>query len=590
MSARTCQLCGRPLSRIWVGAGGDFCSREHRNQYGLRLGMDRLQEANKVATLMRRRENLKTVMPGQAESLASLERRGFHQSMRLSEPPPPTDHMRPIQPLLDAEVRGGGNFFAPRAVNQRAKQAPRSAAYLQRAAEVAEPMLPALREHEMPVTLPRQRPARAWDGARSLKARRRGFPLPRRRAARAVLSRKTRREPVGGATYQRDAKPAKWLALPMHTGRRARTVGNQPIQPPERQLRRFAAARRTPELIWPGSMTPEVFVKEGVAPQSRLPLIKPMLRAVALPRGPVHGRLPGMGRGLVRRVGRAMRDTRMAQRATTIEWTGENLPGVVLAADHAVGAQLRSAAWNRGGTRAVSVSPKVSDLVPRFSTVSFEPQEAPFGYSIFKIQSGMPALPVSQAATPKAGQQQQRTAPKPSRQPKAEAIRLEDRFDAGLGNWVGGVSDWKVDVAGVRPGALALFAPSLAMSDYDLEFLARIDQKSLSWVFRASDEQNYHLATISISPQGRTFTRSSVIEDAPGLSVTTPVRQVGSPKAAITILTKVRGNDFTVSIDGETIERWSDNRLAIGGIGFLGAPDQRARLYWIRLVTGGSER
>jgi hypothetical protein len=152
------------------------------------------------------------------------------------------------------------------------------------------------------------------------------------------------------------------------------------------------------------------------------------------------------------------------------------------------------------------------------------------------------------------------------------------------------VSDWKVDVAGVRPGALALFAPSLAMVDYDLEFLARIDQKSLSWVFRASDEQNYHLATISISPQGRTFTRSSVIEDAPGLSVTTPVRQVGNPKSAITILTKVRGNDFTVSIDGETIERWSDNRLAIGGVGFLGAPEKRARLYWVRLVTGGSDR
>jgi len=66
-------------------------------------------------------------------------------------------------------------------------------------------------------------------------------------------------------------------------------------------------------------------------------------------------------------------------------------------------------------------------------------------------------------------------------------------------------------VAGVRPGALALFAPSLAMVDYDLEFRPH-RQKSLSWLFRASDEQNYHLATISISPQGRTFTRSSVIE------------------------------------------------------------------------------
>src|SRR5579863_3134981 len=57
MTGRTCQLCGKPLSRFSVGSGGDFCSREHRNQFRLRLGMDRLQEANKVASLMRRREN-----------------------------------------------------------------------------------------------------------------------------------------------------------------------------------------------------------------------------------------------------------------------------------------------------------------------------------------------------------------------------------------------------------------------------------------------------------------------------------------------------------------------------------------------------
>src|SRR5579864_3658754 len=63
MNARTCLLCGKPLSRIWVGAGEDFCSREHRNQYRLRRGMDRLQEASKVASVMRRRENPKAI-PG----------------------------------------------------------------------------------------------------------------------------------------------------------------------------------------------------------------------------------------------------------------------------------------------------------------------------------------------------------------------------------------------------------------------------------------------------------------------------------------------------------------------------------------------
>src|SRR5208337_4586118 len=61
MNARTCLLCGKPLSRIWVGAGEDFCSREHRNQYRLRRGMDRLLEANKVAILIRRRELSKPI-------------------------------------------------------------------------------------------------------------------------------------------------------------------------------------------------------------------------------------------------------------------------------------------------------------------------------------------------------------------------------------------------------------------------------------------------------------------------------------------------------------------------------------------------
>ena len=65
MNGRTCQLCGKALSRFTVGSGGDFCSREHRNQFRLRLGMDRLMEANKVASLMRRRENAKAIPAAQ---------------------------------------------------------------------------------------------------------------------------------------------------------------------------------------------------------------------------------------------------------------------------------------------------------------------------------------------------------------------------------------------------------------------------------------------------------------------------------------------------------------------------------------------
>ena len=77
MSAKSCLLCGKALSRIWVGSGEDFCSREHRNQYRLRRGMDRLTEANKLASLMRKRENLKPIPVPEPTAESTLTRHSF---------------------------------------------------------------------------------------------------------------------------------------------------------------------------------------------------------------------------------------------------------------------------------------------------------------------------------------------------------------------------------------------------------------------------------------------------------------------------------------------------------------------------------
>src|SRR5262249_24050030 len=77
MNPRTCQLCGKPLSRLRVGGDGDFCSKEHRHQFRLRDGMDRLQEVNKVANLMRRRESARQIAPSSLIRNAALGRRGF---------------------------------------------------------------------------------------------------------------------------------------------------------------------------------------------------------------------------------------------------------------------------------------------------------------------------------------------------------------------------------------------------------------------------------------------------------------------------------------------------------------------------------
>jgi len=83
MSAKNCLLCGKTLVFIRVGAGGDFCSREHRNQYQLRRGMDCLAEANKVATLARRRETPKALFGEASAGSLTSPRRAFLEAAPL---------------------------------------------------------------------------------------------------------------------------------------------------------------------------------------------------------------------------------------------------------------------------------------------------------------------------------------------------------------------------------------------------------------------------------------------------------------------------------------------------------------------------
>src|SRR5579871_5947355 len=114
MSARTCLLCGKALSRIWVGAGEDFCSREHRNQYRLRRGMDRLQEASKVASLMRRRENPKPIPSEQQAGNVDSRMADSSQirfSSRQSSPLLPTSKWAP--PVHLPESQGWVERYQP---------------------------------------------------------------------------------------------------------------------------------------------------------------------------------------------------------------------------------------------------------------------------------------------------------------------------------------------------------------------------------------------------------------------------------------------------------------------------------------------
>jgi hypothetical protein len=148
------------------------------------------------------------------------------------------------------------------------------------------------------------------------------------------------------------------------------------------------------------------------------------------------------------------------------------------------------------------------------------------------------------------------------------------------------MNGWKVDVAGVRIGPLALYVPALELIDYELEFLARIDTRSVNWVVRAAGLDEYLRCTLTALPGGELeFSRCAVVAGVAQAPVTAAQHLPGKPRSAMTVSTRVSGDTFTVSVDGKSIDTWDDDRFPMGGIGFSGALDDRARLYWVRLSS-----
>jgi hypothetical protein len=168
----------------------------------------------------------------------------------------------------------------------------------------------------------------------------------------------------------------------------------------------------------------------------------------------------------------------------------------------------------------------------------------------------------------------------------APMVCIEEHFGSGWDNWMGGMSEWRVDVAGVRTGPLALFVPAMELIDYELNFLARIDTRSLNWVVRAAGVDEYLQCTLTAVPGGELeFSRCAVVGGVAQPPVIGAQRLPGKPRSTMTVNTCVSGDTFTVSVDGNNIETWDDDRFPMGGIGFTGAPDDRARLYWVKLSS-----
>ena len=490
MNGRTCQLCGKALSRFTVGSGGDFCSREHRNQFRLRLGMDRLVEANKVANLMRRRENAKSIPASQLVRDSKVSPR-VAPLLRMPMRQPDVRPMRPLAAALPTPM------LASRSKLSRLRQQP---------AKAMNSEARSIEARDFGVRLKRLLPPPApGDGFRTQMAPA-GAVLPRLSGARLAKLRREvsqlrlvlHRTHVGGNGIQvrplhlppqnpQEPQPARRLNNSAGRGRELRVsggIGFRLIAPRIRKVE-FPHPHTSP----PGRSTNARGLTSSIQPKKSpvMPaeVMRFTVRVPAAPKGPTQNNpaafrwpdaLPN-GRG-------PARSTVPVSQSCDVTWEAPPMAAP----------QLRCGNGSAGLRAVTPQAPSLPAPGPRgmsagrrATEVAFQPQETPF-----QCPSDLHGTLLSSMHFGAA----------PIRKVDSAPAAMEEHFDTGLNNWVGGTADWKVDVAGVRPGSLALYSPSLDMANYQLEFLTRIEQRGMSWVFRAANYKDYYKVTLAVAQGG----------------------------------------------------------------------------------------
>ena len=489
MAVKTCRLCGRPLSRIRVGGDEEFCSREHRNQFRLRSSMGRLLEANKVASVMRRRETLRQIPVTQLLRSTEMETRPGTAvaPFRTDRVPEAVITARAVHFHADVGRKDEFSSLSPRDIGPHEARSP----------ELLGDRL------FRPVG---HMPTPAHDMATK------SVTVPRAGMTRIQIAR------VGPVAQTRESR------LLLHTGEQPRFERYVTFHPTKDASRTEFHLNLIPRAnAWSGKM--RTCAARSPSWKLRFPNHTVELEV----------RLPGLSNPLP------------APRAPQVQPV----------------AQLREPFW-RTETQ-LPLRPITAQCGQRFSKIEFvQPTVRLNGIGVGMYRP----MPEARLDGFLSG-----------------ASLIEDDFSNGADLWAGDTAEWNLDAAGVRPAGLALFKPSLGMGDYEFEFLARIESKAVTCVLRALNASNYHKITIRRSTSGEHELRRSVMIGSveEGVAIV-PITGLPAKQSAFTVKARARRNDFSILVEGQTVARWTDGRLLVGGAGFTAGRGERARIYCVRLT------
>ncbi len=172
------------------------------------------------------------------------------------------------------------------------------------------------------------------------------------------------------------------------------------------------------------------------------------------------------------------------------------------------------------------------------------------------------------------------------------ATTVSDTMEAGMQAWGTAPKQWAAGWSRnadgyVRPGPLELFKPTSNFKNYRMEFFGQIENKSMGWVVRAQDKQNYYAMKFSVIEQGLrpviAMVHYPVVGGKKGHSISTPLNVMVHQNRPLHVSVDVDGNRLTASVEGQQVDSWTDDLMPKGGVGFFSDAGEKMRLYWMKV-------
>jgi hypothetical protein len=174
-------------------------------------------------------------------------------------------------------------------------------------------------------------------------------------------------------------------------------------------------------------------------------------------------------------------------------------------------------------------------------------------------------------------------------------VTLHQDLHSGFGDWAtlalhSTVDDPRIAVTAPdlsKVGSLRLWPQSVGLQNYQMEFQGQVEKRSLSWAFRASDQNNYYATKLVMTKPGPSPNASLVhytIMNGREYDPLTEAAQVTLEKGRnYRVRVSVQDDHFNTYLDGQLIGHWIDKRLHRGGIGFFVDDQDPQQVAWVNV-------